>query len=342
MRWDKDMNSMYKILTNLDLEEIDIEKQSFALDVLIGLSESPKRIPSKYFYDDRGSQLFQKIMDLPEYYLTNCEFNIFQNKKQEIVALIEEQVINLVELGAGDGRKTRILIEHFLEKKIDFKYIPIDISEGAMKTLISLMKKKIPKLKIEGIVAEYFHGLKWLSKITSRRNLVLFLGSNLGNFNKPQSRVFLRNLWNTLNDGDYLVIGFDLKKDINLMRNAYNDSQGVTSDFNLNLLTRINKELGGNFDLSKFRHYANYDVFTGAMESYLVSLEKQIVFIKELSQTFDFNAWEPIHTEYSYKYLENDIIELAEATGYLLVKQLYDQEKYFVDSVWQVQKVESI
>lgn len=342
MRWDKDMNSLYKILTNLDLEEIDIEKQNFALDVLIGLSESPKRIPSKYFYDDRGSRLFQKIMDLPEYYLTNCEFNIFQSKKQEIAELIEGHVINLVELGAGDGRKTRILIEHFLKKEIDFKYIPIDISEGAMKTLISLMNKKFPELNIEGIVAEYFQGLKWLSKITSRKNLVLFLGSNLGNFNKSQSRVFLRNLWNTLNDGDYLLTGFDLKKDINLMRNAYNDSQGVTSEFNLNLLTRINKELGGNFDLSKFRHYANYDVFTGAMESYLVSLEKQIVFIKELSQTFEFNAWEPIHTEYSYKYLENDIIELAEATGYVIVKQIYDHDKYFIDSIWQVQKVESI
>jgi uncharacterized SAM-dependent methyltransferase len=125
------------------------------------------------------------------------------------------------------------------------------------------------------------------------------------------------------------------------MSNAYNDSQGITSEFNLNLLLRINRELGGNFDLKKFRHYSSYDVFSGAMESYLVSLEEQKVYIDELSQLFDFEAWEPIHTEYSYKYLESDIIDLAEATGFVIDKQLYDSKNFFVDSVWRVVKVDS-
>jgi dimethylhistidine N-methyltransferase len=336
------MSGDYKILSNIDLEDVDTEKQAFALDVLVGLSEIPKRLPSKYFYDDRGSELFQKIMDLPEYYLTNCEFNILETKKAEIANLIHKDFFNLVELGAGDGRKTSLLIEHFMKEGLQFKYVPIDISERAMLFLIQLMNKRFPKLQTQGIVAEYFYGLKWLGKITAQKNLILFLGSNLGNFNRPQSRVFLRNLWNTLNDGDFLITGFDLKKDIHLMRKAYNDKQGITSEFNLNLLRRINTELGGSFDLSHFQHYANYDVFTGAMESYLVSLQKQTVFIEELSQTFDFEAWEPIHTEYSYKYLESDISELAEATGFVIKKQLYDDRKYFVDSIWQVRKVDSI
>ena len=335
------MNGNYRILSPSDLEDVADEKRSFALDVLVGLSEIPKRLSSRYFYDDRGSELFQKIMDLPEYYLTNCEFEILNTQVEIIADLVKTHNFNLVELGAGDGRKTSILLEYFMKRKYKFRYVPIDISEGAMKILIRNMNEKFPRLKCEGIVAEYFNGLKWLNKLGGGRNVVLFLGSNLGNFNKPQSRVFLRNLWNTLNDGDYLITGFDLKKDINLMRRAYNDKKGITRAFNLNLLSRINRELGANFDLDKFQHYSNYDVFTGAMESYLVSLEKQTVFIRELGQTFDFEPWEPIHTEYSYKYLESDIVELAEATGYSIVQQLYDSKHYFVDSVWRVHKIET-
>ncbi|MEJ2538264.1 MAG: L-histidine N(alpha)-methyltransferase [Calditrichia bacterium] len=298
------MNGNYRILSPSDLEDVADEKRSFALDVLVGLSEIPKRLSSRYFYDDRGSELFQKIMDLPEYYLTNCEFEILNTQVEIIADLVKTHNFNLVELGAGDGRKTSILLEYFMKRKYKFRYVPIDISEGAMKILIRNMNEKFPRLKCEGIVAEYFNGLKWLNKLGGGRNVVLFLGSNLGNFNKPQSRV-------------------------------------ITRAFNLNLLSRINRELGANFDLDKFQHYSNYDVFTGAMESYLVSLEKQTVFIRELGQTFDFEPWEPIHTEYSYKYLESDIVELAEATGYSIVQQLYDSKHYFVDSVWRVHKIET-
>ncbi|MEJ2636249.1 MAG: L-histidine N(alpha)-methyltransferase [Calditrichia bacterium] len=335
------MSVDYKILTHRDLESVDDGKHAFALDILVGLSETPKRLPSRYLYDEQGSRLFEKIMELPEYYLTNCEFNVFQNQQDEIAALVKGTKFNLVELGAGDGRKTSILIRNFLDKGFEFRYVPIDISESAMKTLMNSFSRQFPDLESSGIVAEYFNGLKWLNTITSRKNLVLFLGSNLGNFNRPQSRVFLRNLWNTLNDGDYVITGFDLKKDIDMMLKAYNDSRGVTAEFNLNLLNRINRELGGNFDLSKFRHYSSYDVFSGAMESYLVSLQKQNVFISKIGHSFSFEAWEPIHTEYSYKYLESDIEELAEATGFVIEKQLYDSRRYFVDSVWRVNKIEA-
>jgi dimethylhistidine N-methyltransferase len=336
------MSINYKVLTNYDLEDLTSEKQAFALDVLVGLSEMPKRLSSRYFYDDRGSELFQQIMDLPEYYLTRSEFNVLERNKKKIAELVRGEKVNLVELGAGDGRKTSILLEHFLDQKFDFTFIPIDISEGAMKQLMKNLDKQFTNLNCDGIVAEYFNGLKWLRKLGDDKNLVLFLGSNLGNFNKSQARVFLRNLWNALNDGDFLITGFDLKKNIDLMAKAYNDSKGITREFNMNLLRRINRELGGNFNIEKFQHYANYDVFSGAMESYLVSLEEQVVYIDELNQAFEFKPYESIHTEYSYKYLESDIYSLAEATGFQIETQLYDSKKYFVDSVWQVQKIESI
>jgi len=335
------MSATYRILSPEDLQKFRHAEHNFSSDVLVGLSRSPKELPSRYFYDEKGSRLFQKITELPEYYLTNCENEILNTQKNKISSLMEGQVFNLVELGAGDGRKTSILISHFLKKKLKFKYIPIDISESAMNSLINFMNKKFSNLTSEGIVAEYFDGVKWLNQLNSNRNLVLFLGSNLGNFNRINSNVFLHNLWNSLNSGDYVIIGFDLKKKIDIMLKAYNDSKGITSEFNLNLLHRINQELGGNFDLENFRHYASYDVFTGAMESYLVSLRQQTVFIKEIGQTFSFEPWEPIHTEYSYKYLESDVEKLAADTGFIIQEQLFDSKKYFLDSIWLVQKMNS-
>jgi len=336
------MSATYQILTHKDLDEMERLDQAFASDVLVGLSRMPKRLASRYFYDARGSQLFQKIMDLPEYYLTACEFEILNTQTPAFSSLMEGESFNLVELGAGDGRKTSILLEHFLNKKFDFQYIPIDISKASIQSLTERLNIKFPELIAKGIVAEYFDGLKWLNYMNSRRNMVLFLGSNVGNFDKAHARVFLHNLWNGLNDGDFAVIGFDLKKDIDIMLKAYNDTGGITAEFNLNLLRRINRELGGDFDLTKFQFHSSYDVFTGAMESYLVSKEKQTVFIKDLSQTFSFEAWEPIHTEYSYKYLESDIKELADETGFVIEKQLYDSKRYFVDSIWRVEKIDSV
>ncbi len=335
------MRATYRILSPEDLQKFRHAEHNFSSDVLVGLSRSPKELPSRYFYDEKGSRLFQKITELPEYYLTNCENEILNTQKNTISSLMQGQVFNLVELGAGDGRKTSILINHFLNKKLKFNYIPIDISESAMRSLIDFMNKKFPNLTTEGIVAEYFDGVKWLNQLNSNRNLVLFLGSNLGNFNRINANVFLHNLWNSLNSGDYVIIGFDLKKKIDTMLKAYNDSKGITSEFNLNLLQRINQELGGNFDHENFRHYASYDVFTGAMESYLVSLKQQTVFIKEIGQTFAFEAWEPIHTEYSYKYLESDVEKLAADTGFIIQEQLFDSKKYFLDSIWLVQKMNS-
>ena len=334
------MSSAYKVLTPGDLSDIVHPNQAFAVDVLIGLSGSPKRLQSKYFYDDKGSRLFQEIMGLSEYYLTDCEFEILETYKSDITAMLAAGEHNIVELGAGDGLKTSVLIEELQKTDVNFRFVPIDISEGAMDTLIDSVSEKFPSIRTEGIVAEYFDGLKWLSNFADQKNIVLFLGSNLGNFPRAQAKIFLRSLWNALNNGDYVLIGFDLKKDIDLMLRAYNDSQGVTAEFNLNLLDRINRELGGDFNREKFRFYASYNVFSGAIESYLVSLEEQSVFIEEIGQSFSFDAWEPIHTEYSYKFLESDIESLAAKTGYVIHKRFYDSRKFFTDSLWRVEKEE--
>jgi dimethylhistidine N-methyltransferase len=332
------MTATYRILESSDIKDQIKPHQLFALDVLVGLSSHPKRIASRYFYDDAGSELFRKITDLPEYYLTAREAEIFETHKDELARLLSEGPFNFVELGPGDGRKTRILLDAMLRARLDFHYVPIDISESAIRGLTASLSGAFPALETRGLVSEYFAGIRWLLQIKGRHTLVLFSGSNIGNFSQPEASVFLRSLWNSLDDGDRVLIGFDLKKDIDLMLAAYNDRHGVTRAFNLNLLRRINRELGGTFDLDRFRFYSTYDVFSGSMNSYLVSLERQDVFVETIGQTFSFRPWEPIQTEYSYKYLESDIARLAAETGFRVERQFYDGKRHFTDSLWRVAK----
>jgi L-histidine N-alpha-methyltransferase len=330
-----------RVIDSQDRDENFGNHEEFALDVLVGLSDTVKALPSKYFYDEEGSRLFTEITMLDEYYLTACERETLEKNKESIGDNIGKQPFNLIEFGSGDGQKTRLLLRYFLERQLDFRYVPIDISHSAMISLFEDLEQNFPELEVEGIVSEYFSGTKWLANRTKRKNLVIFLGSNIGNFTHAQARIFLRNLWSSLKNGDEVLIGFDLKKDIELLLSAYNDSKGVTSKFNLNILARINRELGGQFDLSKFRHFGTYNVFTGAMESFLISLEDQEVFIDKIGRSFNFRAWEPIHVEYSYKYTESDIRNLALETGYSVKENFYDPKRYFIDSLWAVNKSEN-
>jgi dimethylhistidine N-methyltransferase len=332
------MPSGYRIIHHHEAQDAFGETETFALDVLVGLSEERKSIPSRYMYDAEGSRLFSRIMDMPEYYPTDCERDILETHRDAIADLVGGETFNLVELGAGDGRKTEILLAHFLKRKLDFQYVPIDISESAMQHLTEGLNTRFGGLDTNGLVSEYFTGLKWLNNRSRRRNVVLFLGSSVGNFTHAENTVFLRNLWNSLEHDDIVLIGFDLKKDIQLLMAAYNDSEGITSAFNLNLLRRINSELGGQFDLDKFRHVGTYDVFSGTMQSYLISLETQQVMIEKIGRSFSFRPWEPIHTEFSHKYLAEDIEALASDTGFAVERHLYDARRYFVDSIWRVYK----
>jgi L-histidine N-alpha-methyltransferase len=327
----------YRVLKPEDLAAAH-GMRAFALDVLNGLSEIPKQLSSRWIYDDEGSRLFSQICELDEYYPTRTEAEILRNHTGDILERAGEDMLDIVDLGAGDGRKTNIVLEAATKQVKDIHYVPIDISEASTASLVRNTRAKFPELHVAGIVAEYFDGLHWLSSRIDRRKLVLFLGSNIGNFKRAQARVFLRQLWEALNDGDQVLIGFDLKKDIELLMAAYNDKQCITAAFNKNVLKRINRELGGDFDLTAFQHFATYEVLSGAMESYIVSLKRQTVVIRELQSTFEFEEWEPIHTEYSYKYRQSDIEALALSTGFGIVDQFRDDKGWFVDSLWQVEK----
>ena len=329
------MTEKYRILKS---DDANVAGYDFASDVDAGLSRLQKSISSKYLYDAEGDRLFQQIMELPEYYLTRCEYEILKDNCGKILALLGDGPVNLVELGAGDGKKTFLLLGHFLEKGLAFRYVPVDISESAICGLVDNCCECYSEMTVEGLVAEYFDGLKWLSQLNQRRNFVLFLGSNIGNFTQAETEFFLGGLWDALNDGDLVLIGFDLKKDVNRIKNAYDDSQGVTAQFNINLLHRINRELGGNFDVDCFEHYCTYNENRSAVESYLISSKKQDVHIQKLGKEICFDEKEPLHIEYSHKFSEDDIAHLAENAGFRIVTQYYDSQRLFVDSIWQVVK----
>jgi len=330
---------MAKIRT-LSHDRADHPTHELALSILEGLSSSPKTLPSRLFYDDKGSDLFTQIMALEEYYPTRCETEILNENGESIASFLEGKSFNLIELGCGDGAKTIILLNHLLKKKANFNFVPLDISKAAIEFLVKNLEKEYGNIpfKVDGLVAEYFQGLSWLSSNASNKNMVMFLGGNIGNMNRAMSMRFLRHLWHSLNDGDIVLIGFDLKKDLDVLYSAYNDSEGITKEFNFNVLDRINKSLDGNFDRSKFQHQGLYNIQTGAMESYLISEVAQKVRIGELDKEFKFKPWEAIHLEYSYKYLDSDISELANSTGFEIKENFTDKNNYFVDSLWEVKK----
>lgn len=322
------------------------ELTQFAEDVLRGLSSTPKQLSSKYFYDDEGSRLFREIMKLPEYYLTRAELGIFQNQAQSILeaflapgadqaSAIGERSVDLIELGAGDGTKTAVLIDHFLKEKVDFTYSPIDISQEANDALLARFREKFPELRIEPHTGDYFKVLESIRNGNGRRKVVMFLGSNIGNFQREQAVDFFRQLRQVLGPNDRLFIGFDMQKDPRVIVRAYDDPTGVTAAFNLNLLRRINRELGGNFDLTKFSHYAQYRPAECAARSFLISQEKQTVHIEALDRSFDFEQWEAIFMEISQKYTRAMIEELAAESGFEIDRDFFDPENFYTDSLWR-------
>ncbi|MCF6439432.1 L-histidine N(alpha)-methyltransferase [Pseudoalteromonas luteoviolacea] len=328
----------FRLLTQ-DTHGESTQDDQLAIDVLTGLSAPSKHLSAKYFYDDLGSEIFQKITQHQDYYLTAKEVEIITNINKQLAGVIDEQEIDIIELGVGDGHKSQLIIDGFLKSGCKVNFYPIDISEKAM---FMLQENIVPNdnLVIHGVVAEYFDGLKLVRGQSTNRQLVLFLGSNIGNFNREQSLGFLRKVWASLKADDFIFIGFDLKKDVKKLTAAYNDEDGLTAKFNLNLLSRINKELGANFELDKFQHFGVYNPVLGAMESYVLSTEKQEVYISALQRAFQFDAYEAVHFEYSYKFSTNDIERLSQQSGFHVVKHFTDSKQYFVDSLWQVVKEE--
>ncbi len=321
--------------TDLIAAQPDNGRAAFAAHVREGLRAHPKHLSSQYFYDAEGMRIFQEIMGLPEYYLTGCEDAIFHNERGRIFDAIGPGPLNIVDLGSGDATKTTILLDHCLAERRAVTYFPIDISRDTLRELLAAFERTRPAIPVHAVAAEYFDALDWIKHRHEGRTLVLFLGSNVGNFSPEGSRAFMRHLREALRPGDLALIGFDVKKDPRVITAAYDDAAGVTARFNINLLARINRELGGEFDLASFRHYAYYDEIAGAARSFLMSTRAQTVAVAALHESFAFDAWESIHTEDSWKYSDRDITELAAGAHFDIVRQFTDAGTRFVDSLWR-------
>ena len=300
----------------------------FARDVEAGLTSSPKSLPCRYFYDETGSQLFEQICRLPEYYLTRAETQILRVRAGEIASQFSE-AIALGELGSGSAAKTRILMEAFLRRHGELRYVPVDVSRTMLEESSQELLQDYPSLEIIAIAGEYHHGLPHLKEQEDRRKLILWLGGTLGNMERPEAVNFLSVMRDAMRQEDRLLIGVDLRKDRKVLEKAYNDSRGLTSRFNLNLLTRINRELRGNFDPDAFRHNAVYDEEAGRIEMFLVSRQTQQVSIEKLGMEVFFEAEEAIHTENSYKYSPLEIQALAAGAGLRVEQQWLDDGNRF-------------
>ena len=311
-------------------------KNTFYRDVIIGLMASPKHLDSKYFYDTKGDELFQEIMASPEYYPTDCEMEILTSQSRDIVSAIRSHTdaFDLVELGAGDATKTVHLLRELLEEGLDFTYYPIDISRNVIHSLEQTLPEQLPALNMVGLNGEYFEMLQEVTELSRRNKVVLFMGANIGNFEPEAALLFCQSIREQLQPGDLLIVGFDLRKNPLTILSAYNDAAGVTRAFNLNLLNRINNELGSNFNVDKFEHYPTYDPLTGSCKSYLISLEKQQVRFGQ-SVFVDFEENEPIYMEISQKYSLAETERLAEQAGFTPVDRFLDRKHWFADCLWK-------
>ncbi len=305
-----------------------------AEDVLRGLSMRPRRLPPKLFYDAAGSRLFDQITETPEYYPTRTERAILTEFAGEMVRQAGKN-LTLVELGAGSASKTQLLIKALLRSQLRGEFYPVDVSSSALQDALATLNGHFPRLRVTPVVADYTHHLPDLSSIVGRK-LVLFLGSTIGNFEPEEAEAFLRNIRRSLQPGDALLIGFDLIKDAAVLNAAYNDAAGVTAGFNKNMLVRINRELGGSFDVDAFEHVAFWNRRKSRIEMHLESIYEQTVWIQDLGRGFHFDRGERIHTENSYKFNPASIGRLLRRSGFKLEKRWTDENGWFCEALGRV------
>ena len=301
----------------------------FRKDVYKGLESQPKTLPSKYFYDAVGDQLFRQIMRMPEYYLPAAELEILKTYSGEIAdyLLTDKESFEILELGAGDGTKTLVFLQQLNDKGLDFFYRPLDISGHILEKNQQFISASLSGISMQAIEGDFFNTLDSLDRLKESR-LTMFMGSNIGNFKPKEAVKFLRFISEHSKSGDLFLIAFDLKKDPEIIINAYHDSQGITAKFNLNLLQRINNELGGDFDIASFKHYASYNPITGLTKSFLISKKAQTVHFSD-GESFNFKAYEAIHTEVSCKFDEEKIEYMAGAAGLTKLDWWKDSKGYY-------------
>lgn len=312
------------------------EADDFAADVRAGLTAEQKRLAPKYFYDTLGSHLFEAICQLPEYYLTRAETEILTLRADEIAALFAEPV-SLFELGSGSSAKSRHLISAFIRRQRSLHYQPVDISESIIRTSAAALLEEFDGLRLTATLGDYTRQMPRPARSDGERICALFLGSNIGNYDRAEGRDLLRSLRRVLAAGDTLLLGADLKKDRETLEAAYDDALGVTASFNLNLLLRINRELGGRFDLRRFKHRAIYSEEQGRMEIYVESRCAQEVRIEALDLSVRFAEGEMIHTENSYKYDRSELDALASETGFAPLATWLDSGSRFSCNLWRAE-----
>lgn len=304
-----------------------VEKNSFADEISEGLNQNSKFIQPKFFYDSIGSRLFEKICSLPEYYPTRTEISILKKLQSDLPNFLDGD-FRLIELGSGSSTKTRLILDILSKNQSKLEYFPIDISEILTESS-ELLLKDYPKLKITGIIDTYEGGLEFLKDYDSKNNLVIFLGSSYGNFSPDDGLDFLIKINSMMKSNDLFLIGLDLVKDKSILESAYNDSQNITAEFNLNVLNRINNELDANFVLENFRHYSIYNDQKQRIEMYVESLLNQTVTIGKSSAQIYLKKNELIHTEFSHKFQIHQIENLLKQSGFNLIKIWLDDKQHY-------------
>jgi len=299
----------------------------YADEVVHGLRAQPKSLPCKLFYDERGSALFEEITHLPEYYLTRTEAEILREHSDEIVQAAGSP-ISVIELGAGTARKTATLLEAIARRQIRVKYFPVDISPSALAQAKKRIREEQWGAQVQPIIADFSNGFNFLRDIHGRK-LVLYLGSSIGNFDIREAPNLLRKVRDGLAPGDALLLGTDMAKSPEILIPAYDDSQGVTAEFNKNILGRINRELNADFDLDSFRHIAEWNRVLSRIEIYLESMRVQSIALRLVDTTVHFLAGERIHTENSYKYTFEMVRRMLSVSGFALEKTWFERRKWF-------------
>lgn len=302
-------------------------QKTFRGAVVEGLSQTPRTLPCRFFYDDRGSALFERICRLPEYYLTRTERAILERHAGEMIQAAGSDLA-LIELGSGSAGKTRLLIEAALARQAALHYVPIDISRDFLRAAGEDLLREYPPLSVTAIAAEYDDALNVLPPHDGPR-LLLFLGSNIGNFDGEQAVAFLRRIRRGMENRDRFLIGVDLVKDPAILEAAYNDVAGVTAAFNKNLLVRINGELGGDFDLDQWEHRAPFVAERSRIEMWLISRRAQTVGLAGMDRRFAFEEGEGIHTESSHKYTPEGFTALGRAAGLEIDRRWTDARRWF-------------
>jgi len=308
----------------------------FGRDIKFGFQREKKFINPKYFYDKKGSELFEQICLQPEYYVTRTEYKIIIKNIETLLSYFGEKNVSIIELGSGSSKKTKIILKYFLDKQNNkLRYFPIDVSEEMLFSSTKKLYDDLPQITVHPIASDYFDGIRManehinLNHYKCDRKFILFFGSSLGNLEPNDSIFFLKKIRTGLNQNDFLLIGFDLVKKKEILESAYNDSEGITSKFNLNVLNRINRDLGGEFNLDLFKHRAFFNEDKKRIEMHLVSLVRQSINIRKINQTFNFEKDETIHTENSYKYKLPDIDDLAKKSNFTVQKHFVDDNNWF-------------